>query len=658
MGNNLTSALTQFYSPPNPPTPLSPDKYFWIDSGSCGNITNRNERVQGDGETTTVEESLLAGGRAGRRAIPVVYITKQRSNSSSTGATTNNNDVQNNGCISMNGDEAASRSPRYTLLYCHGHDVDLGLIYDLLVHLSQLLGVDILSFEYAGYGLSKLGRQGHHQELGRSHRQEGRDDEDHSNGQEVMLAAQDDNHSNSSPSNGRNETSATAVNDDDNTAINMNPPTEEQCYMDILTCYKFLIHKKNVPPQNIILYGKSLGSGPVCWLTHKLCQEADMENDGQGTLTEIDTAWIDGATAGAAATGKKKKSDVKLRRPTPVPNAFQKSKAMPSAPLAGVILHSAFLSILRLKIHVGFTLSSGDAFDNVAVLQDILSSSVMDKLPIYLIHGKEDEVVPFTHGEGLYELITSKRKKGFPPFWADGGTHWNIEHKYATAYIKRMQQFLRHCARMNGDVTKKTRHPKVPKESNRDASRDICSSNNSTHGPDDAYLTALGVKFHSTEMNTYSTKDHEAIHQHQHQEERLMNPNPGTDNHRGRSRTNRPVSTMMSHRSGARSRSNSKSARQRKKKGTLVMRGDHEQEEEEVVCTVGQGEMYVSHHYNGMSNMNGNLNNRNHNNRHGGKASINSEVRGPSNQHGLFSNRSKAKVVGRERRDPPSLDRF
>ena len=137
-------------------------------------------------------------------------------------------------------------------------------------------------------------------------------------------------------------------------------------------------------------------------------------NDGQSTLSEIDTAWIDGATA------KKKKSDVKLRRPTPVPNAFQKSKAMPPAPLAGVILHSAFLSILRLKIHVGFTLSSGDAFDNVAVLQDILSSSAMEKLPIYLIHGKEDEVVPFTHGEGLYELIMSKRKKGFPPFWADG----------------------------------------------------------------------------------------------------------------------------------------------------------------------------------------------------------------------------------------------
>ena len=110
-----------------------------------------------------------------------------------------------------------------------------------------------------------------------------------------------------------------------------------------------------------------------------------------------------------------------------------------------------------------------------------------------------------------------------------GGTHWNIEHKYATAYIKRMQQFLRHCAKTNGDVTKKTRHPKVPKERNRDASRESRSSNSSTHGPDAASPSALDVNFNSIEMNTYSTKDHEAIHQHH---QHPMNPSPGTDNHR------------------------------------------------------------------------------------------------------------------------------
>jgi hypothetical protein len=30
-----------------------------------------------------------------------------------------------------------------------------------------------------------------------------------------------------------------------------------------------------------------------------------------------------------------------------------------------------------------------------------------------------------------------------------GATHWNIEEKYAMAYIKRMQQFVKYCNKMN-----------------------------------------------------------------------------------------------------------------------------------------------------------------------------------------------------------------
>ena len=37
-------------------------------------------------------------------------------------------------------------------------------------------------------------------------------------------------------------------------------------------------------------------------------------------------------------------------------------------------------------------------------------------LPIYLIHGKEDGVVPFAHGKALCELLKANRSKGFPPF--------------------------------------------------------------------------------------------------------------------------------------------------------------------------------------------------------------------------------------------------
>jgi hypothetical protein len=49
-------------------------------------------------------------------------------------------------------------------------------------------------------------------------------------------------------------------------------PSEEQCYADIEACYNYLVYNKSVPPSCVILYGKSLGSGPTCWLAQKLCK--------------------------------------------------------------------------------------------------------------------------------------------------------------------------------------------------------------------------------------------------------------------------------------------------------------------------------------------------------------------------------------------------
>jgi len=55
------------------------------------------------------------------------------------------------------GDEAAPSSPasrRCTLLYSHGNAEDLGLIAPFLADLVRLLRVDVLCYDYAGYGLS------------------------------------------------------------------------------------------------------------------------------------------------------------------------------------------------------------------------------------------------------------------------------------------------------------------------------------------------------------------------------------------------------------------------------------------------------------------------------------------------------------------------
>ena len=46
-------------------------------------------------------------------------------------------------------------------------------------------------------------------------------------------------------------------------------PSEKHCYMSIDTAYKYLTETCDVAPQNIILYGRSLGSGPSTELAQR-----------------------------------------------------------------------------------------------------------------------------------------------------------------------------------------------------------------------------------------------------------------------------------------------------------------------------------------------------------------------------------------------------
>ncbi|EED87413.1 predicted protein, partial [Thalassiosira pseudonana CCMP1335] len=160
---------------------------------------------------------------------------------------------------------------RYTLLYSHGNAEDLGLIAHFLTDLARLLGINVLCYDYAGYGQS------------------------------------------------------------------VNPVyVKQQCYNDIQSAYTYLVHVKNVNPKNVLLYGKSVGSGPTSWLAQQLCTDD------------------------------------------------------------GMILHSPFLSVIRVVLDVGFT-TIGDLFPNVDRVQDFTC-------PAYVIHGTCDEIVPFYHGESLFNL--------------------------------------------------------------------------------------------------------------------------------------------------------------------------------------------------------------------------------------------------------------
>jgi len=121
-------------------------------------------------------------------------------------------------------------------------------------------------------------------------------------------------------------------------------PSEQNCYADITGAYNHLTQTKKIHPSKIILYGRSLGTGPSCYLSARLSQ-----------------------------TGIQ---------------------------LGGLILHAPFCSIYRIVMESGCTLL-GDRFPNI-------DYAPMIKCPVLLIHGKRDKIVPYKHSEQLYEAFGSK----------------------------------------------------------------------------------------------------------------------------------------------------------------------------------------------------------------------------------------------------------
>ena len=116
-------------------------------------------------------------------------------------------------------------------------------------------------------------------------------------------------------------------------------PSEQQCYDNIQSAFEYLTRVKGVPPKNILMYGKSVGSGPTCWLAQKLCGEGSHSVD---VVSPVE--------------GREEYNDSDGRRGV-------------SRTPGGVILHSPFLSVIRVVLDMGFT-GIGDLFPNVDRVND------------------------------------------------------------------------------------------------------------------------------------------------------------------------------------------------------------------------------------------------------------------------------------------------
>lgn len=240
-----------------------------------------------------------------------------------------------------------------TILFSHGNAEDLGMIYDWFNDLSRVLRCNIMAYDYTGYGKSCIQPQ--------------------------------------SSSTSSSTTTATSTGNHNNTTTTISP-TEEGCYHDIEAAYNYLLNERHILPEQIVLYGRSLGSGPSCYLAAK--------------------------------------------------TAMQHQRSV-----AGLILQSPLLSAYRVAFNFRCTMI-GDKFPNIDNAPNI-------QCPVFIIHGTQDEVVPFWHGEDLFLSVQQQWRA--KPFWVEGAGHNNIEAmlRPTGTFVNKIMEYLDlHIAARRGRPTR------------------------------------------------------------------------------------------------------------------------------------------------------------------------------------------------------------
>ncbi|PEN12331.1 alpha/beta hydrolase [Longibacter salinarum] len=123
-------------------------------------------------------------------------------------------------------------------------------------------------------------------------------------------------------------------------------PSEKGLYRDAQAAWRWLRGERSLSPQDIVLYGRSLGGGPATWL------------------------------------------------------ATQTSPA-------ALVLESAFTSVPDIAAHhysfLPTRLLSRIQFDNEARIADI-------DVPVLILHGRNDEIVPFSHGQALFDAANEPKR--------------------------------------------------------------------------------------------------------------------------------------------------------------------------------------------------------------------------------------------------------
>ncbi|WP_299409722.1 alpha/beta hydrolase [Acaryochloris sp. IP29b_bin.148] len=99
-------------------------------------------------------------------------------------------------------------------------------------------------------------------------------------------------------------------------------------------------------------------------------------------------------------------------------------------PVAGIILESTFTSTFRVV--VPFPLLPFDKFTNLDRLKQV-------KVPVLVMHGEQDQVIPIEHGRRLFEAVSGPKRS----LWVAGAGHNNFPQVAGEPYFQALKEFQR-----------------------------------------------------------------------------------------------------------------------------------------------------------------------------------------------------------------------
>jgi pimeloyl-ACP methyl ester carboxylesterase len=151
-------------------------------------------------------------------------------------------------------------------------------------------------------------------------------------------------------------------------------PTEQGTYLDARAAWMHLVHERGVDPFSIVAVGRSLGGGVATWLARH-------------------------------------------------------------HPLAGLVLEATFTSIADVVAHAA-PLPGIRRF--VRLGYPSLSRMPQLDVPLLVVHGRGDDLVPFAHGRALFDAAAGPKR-----FVELAGGHNDAFTESRAAYVAALQEFER-----------------------------------------------------------------------------------------------------------------------------------------------------------------------------------------------------------------------